>query len=302
MTQVKHIKHQDIDFSAWDKVVLNSDTPYVFAQSLYLNATCPNWEALIIGDYESVFPLTYKTKFGFTYLPQPPFTSQLGVFGKVDTEREQLFYSYVLANYKLIEIELNSSNQLKSEFITDKKTYWIDYSKGYSFNQNTKRNIAKANEQGFSVQMVVPDDILKLSKQYLNPFLLDELHLSLSTVTLFNNLINNALNANQLFTFKVVDKSNSIKAIAHFISNGKHTLFLKGTNFDKKDNTGSMHFLINHAIEFFEDKSLYFDFGGGSNSEGLAGFYSGLGGNPLHYSYLRVNNLPWLIKFLKNKQ
>lgn len=302
MIQIKHIKHQDIDFSAWDKAILNSEIPYVFAQSFYLNATCPNWDALIIGNYESVFPLTYKTKFGYTYLPQPPFTSQLGVLGKVDEEREQLFYKYILANYKLIEIELNSTNQLKSEFIKDKKTYWIDYKQDYTFNQNTKRNISKARKLGFKIQPVEPDDLLKLSKQHLDPFLENELHLSSSTVLLFDNLITNALKENQLFTFQVVDENNSIKAIAHFISNGKHTLFLKGTNFDKKENTGSMHFLISYAIEFFKEKSLFFDFGGGANSEGLAGFYAGLGGKPLHYSFLRVNKLPRLIKFLKNKQ
>ena len=66
MNQIKHIKHQNIDFEKWDKTILSSVYPLVFAQSFYLNATCPQWDALIIGDYESVFPLTYNTKFGIT--------------------------------------------------------------------------------------------------------------------------------------------------------------------------------------------------------------------------------------------
>jgi len=300
--QIKHIKHKDIDFKKWDDTIVSSPIAYVFAQSFYLNATCPHWDALVIGDYESVFPLTHKFKFGFTYLPQPPFTSQLGAYGKVDEEREQLFYDYILAHYKLIEIELNSFNQQKSEFIKEKKTYWINYGQNYKFNQNTKRNISKATDNGFVVEQVSFNEILPLSQKLLNPFLENELNLSKNALHLFDNLLNNAIKANQLFTFKVSDKNNNLRALAHFVSNGKHTLFLKGTNFDRKENSGSMHLLINHAIEFFKDKSLYFDFGGGSNSTGLAGFYSGLGGEELTYSYLRINKLPGLIKFLKNKQ
>lgn len=300
--QVKRIKHKDIDFKKWDNIIASSSIAYVFAQSFYLNATSPNWDALVIGDYESVFPLTHKSKFGFTYLPQPPFTSQLGAYGKIDVDREQLFYDYILTYFNLIEIELNSFNRLKPEFVKEKKTYWIDYAQEYKFNQNTKRNITKATENGFLFEQVASTEILSLSQKHLNPFLENDLKLSKNEVHLFDNLLNNALTVNQLFTFKVLDKNNNLRALAHFISNGKHTLFLKGTNFDRKENSGSMHFLISHAIEFFKNKSLYFDFGGGSNSEGLAGFYSGLGGEELMYSYLKVNKLPRLIKFLKNKQ
>ena len=67
MEKLIYIKHQDIDFKKWDATILSSAFPFVFAQSFYLNATCPNWDALIIGDYESVFPITQKIKFGFKY-------------------------------------------------------------------------------------------------------------------------------------------------------------------------------------------------------------------------------------------
>ena len=134
---ITRIQHQDIDFKTWDQTILSSATPFVFAQSFYLNATCPQWDALVIGDYESVFPLTYKTKFGFTYLPQPPFTSQLGVFGKVDLEIEQLFFNYITQHYKLIDVELNISNKITSEFIRPKNTYILNYQSEYKFNQNS---------------------------------------------------------------------------------------------------------------------------------------------------------------------
>jgi hypothetical protein len=299
--KIKHIAHKDIDLKKWDNTVLSSEYPLVFAQSFYLNATCPNWSALVIGDYESIFPLTNKTKLGFSYLPQPSFTSQLGVYGKVDPEIENLFYDHITKKFKLIEIELNASNKINAKGIGTKKTFIIDYSIEYTYNQNTKRNVKKAVESGISIKRVDVKDTLVLSKKLIDPFLLNDLKLSGSVVKVFNNLLVSSNTNNSLLTLKAVDQKNTILALAHFVFNSKHALYLKGTNFDKKENSGSMHLLIDTAIKHFDGKVKVFDFGGGSLNESLAGFYKGLGGTELNYSYLKINNLPNMVKFFKGK-
>lgn len=299
--KLQHIKHSDIDFEKWDNTILNSKLPLVFVQSFYLNATSPNWDALVIDDYDCVFPLTYKIKFGFCYLPQPPFTSQLGAFGNITIEKENLFFEFISSHYKLIEIELNQTNQLQSKNISSKNTFVINYQDGYVYNQNTKRNINKAINLGFSIKQIPYAEILSLSQTYLNPFLIHEFKLTAGTLKLFDHLLMNAMNEKQLTTLVVKDNNGKLRAIAHFVCNGKHALFLKGTHFDRDENTGSMHFLIDCAIKYYENKACCFDFGGGSNSMGLAGFYKGFGGEIIEYSFLRVNRLPRLIKFLKNK-
>lgn len=300
--QLKRIAHNDLDFKKWDHTILNSPFPFVFAQSFYLNATSPGWDALIVGDYESVFPLTIKTKFGYTYLPQPPFTSQLGLYGKVTPQLEEQVFAYLCNEFKLIEIELNAANTLSNGFTREKNTFIIQYDRGYKLNQNSKRNVNSATESGLKVERVSNDEILPLSKQYLNPFLSSFLKIKQKDIVLFDSLITHALKEGYLHTFKVVNPSGDLKAIGHFICNGKHALFLKGTNFDRAENSGSMHLLMNFAVEYFKDKSQLFDFGGGSNSEGLANFYKGLGGEKFCYTYLRVNNLPAIIKLLGNKR
>jgi len=293
------LKHSEIDFLKWDNTILNSSIPFVFAQSFYLNSTCPNWEALIIGDYESVFPLTQNSKFGITYLYQPPFTPQLGVYGKINNLIEETFFNYITSHYKFIEIEFNASNSFISKEHSQKTTYFIEYKNGYHLNQNTKRNITKAIEQGLKFERIIDSDIIELSKSNLNPFLSKTLNLSRATIQKFEILLNEAVNNHCLFSFKVVDKNNNLKAIAHFISNGKHTVYLKGTNFDKSENSGSMHYLTHSAIKFFEARSLFFDFGGGSKHS-LATFYKGFGSLPINYYILKINNLPWLLKLFKN--
>ena len=296
--EIKHLKHNDIDLKKWDNTILSSPFPFVFAQSYYLNSTCPNWDALIIGDYESVFPLTHHTKFGIPYLSQPSFTPQLGVYGLVNIQIEEAIYNYITPNYKLIEIELNTSNKFETQYHSKKNTYFIEYEKEYKLNQNTKRNITRAIENGLKFEPIQYADVIELSTTYLTPFLSKTLHLSPNTISKFNVLLKSAMENKSLYSFKVVDSKNNIKALAHFISNGKHAVYLKGTNFDKSENSGSMHFLTNNAIKFFETKSSFFDFGGGSK-ESLATFYKGFGALPITYNTLKINKLPWLIKLFK---
>jgi hypothetical protein len=298
MSTIKHIKHNEIDFAKWDQTILSSPYPLVFAQSFYLNATFPGWEALVIGDYESVFPLTQKEKLGIYYLHQPSFTPQLGVYGKVNAQIEQQFYDHLIANYKLIEIELNASNTLETKDHFPKTTYIISYKEDHKFNQNTKRNIAKALENKLVFEQIPGSDIINLSQQYLNPFLKKQLRLSPAVIEKFDQLLRSSIAANALYSFRVVDADKKVQAIAHFISNGKHTVYLKGINFDKEVSLGSMHLLNSSAVQFFSDKSQLFDFGGG-NKESLANFYKGFGAVALPYRSLNYNRLPWLINLLK---
>ncbi|PBQ33861.1 hypothetical protein CNR22_19425 [Sphingobacteriaceae bacterium] len=299
MSNLAYIKHKDIDFKKWDETILHSEFPTVFAQSYYLNATSPGWDALVINNYESIFPLTWKNKLGITYLPQPYFTSQLGAFGKVNPQIEKEFRDFIEKKYKLIEIELNVSNQLDSTYNRPKNTFVIKYANQFKYNQNTTRNIAKARASGLVVKQVPDLEILDLSEKLLNPFLLEELKLPKNEVAKFGSLLVNCMENHSLLTFKTVNETNEIKAMGHFVFNKRYALFLKGTTIDKQDNSGSMHILISYAIDYFKDKCEIFDFGGGSLNAGLAGFYKGLGGTQLNYYFLRINNLNPLLKLLK---
>lgn len=298
MSNIRHISHQDIDLAKWNSTILASPYPLVFAQSFYLNATFPGWDALVIGDYESVFPLTQKEKLGIPYLHQPSFTPQLGVYGKVSPAIEQQFFDHITAKYKLIDIELNASNTLQSKDHVPKQTFVIDYRDGYKLNQNTKRNISKAQENQLVIEQIPEAEVVPLSQQYLNPFLKKQIRLSPLVISRFDDLLRSALAAGTLYTFRVMDPQGKLQAIAHFISNGKHTVYLKGINFDKEVSLGSMHLLNSEAIRFFADKSQLFDFGGGSK-ESLANFYKGFGAKALPYRSLHYNRLPWLINVLK---
>lgn len=298
MSEYKIIPHKAIDFKKWDATVLNSKLPLVFAQSFYLNATAPNWKALVGNNYELIVPLTEGKKLNVTYLFQPPFTPQLGVFGKLEERVVDECMAFIKSNYKFIEIELNASNKLKKTPFKEKQTYIIDFSKPFKHNDNTKRNIAKAKKSSISIVEMDFKEALKLAKNELLPWLHKELEIPEKHGKILLNLISGANENNALKTFKAEDKDGKILSIGYFVFNKFHAVFLKGMSFNKKDNSGSMHLLMSDAINYFKDKTNLFDFGGGS-APGLASFYKGLGGVELNYAVVRVNNLPWPLKVIK---
>lgn len=296
---MKISEHTEIDFKKWDEIILSSETPWVFAQSFYLNAVCPGWSAIISEDNKAVMPLTIKKKFGINYLMQPPFTPQLGLFGSYNESEGVELISYLKNKFKYIAIELNSGNTFINSEPKNKKTYIIDFRKPFVYNSNTKRNIAKANKLNLKCVEIDDGEIKTYTKKLLHPFLKNKLLIKPKQIKIFDQLLHNAINEKCLKSFVVIDENEKVSALAHFIYNEKHVVYLKGKSVDKSANSGSMHFLMDKAIEYFEYKNIrIFDFGGGQ-SDSLAQFYSGFGAKPLTYSVFNVNNLPKAIKWLK---
>ena len=76
---IKYFLHNKIDLVKWDSCIDQSLNGIVYAKSYYLNNMSPDWNALILGDYEAVMPVTWRKKWQIKYLAQPAFTQQLGL-------------------------------------------------------------------------------------------------------------------------------------------------------------------------------------------------------------------------------
>jgi hypothetical protein len=293
---MKLIKHNEIDLSEWDKTIENSDHPLVFAQSFYLNAVCPEWKAIISNDHKTLLPVTESKKLGIKYLIQPPFTPQLGVYGNTNAKIFNECFDLLKSLYKFISIELNAGNN-SFHSGKSKKTFVIDLEKDPAYNSNTKRNISKAIKSNLKVEEIPNSQILVLSKKFIDPFLKNKLKLPLKHIKIFSQLLCNAINENKLKCLVTKNENGEILAIAHFIFNSKHAVYLKGTSFEKEK--GSMHLLMDTAIKIFLKKKVRnFDFGGGQIAS-LAQFYSGFGAQEVEYKIYFYNKLPKAISWLK---
>src|SRR6056297_1897646 len=94
---INYYLHKNIDKQKWDNCIQHAHNELIYAYSWYLDIVSPHWDALIQGDYEMVMPLPKKRKYRITYLIQPLFTQQLGIFYKkpLTSKEIQPFFDYI---------------------------------------------------------------------------------------------------------------------------------------------------------------------------------------------------------------
>ena len=63
MTKIKFLYNKEINRIQWDDCVLNSVNSKVYALSWYLDIVSDEWNGLVYGDYELVFPIVIKKKY-----------------------------------------------------------------------------------------------------------------------------------------------------------------------------------------------------------------------------------------------
>ena len=151
---IRYLEHHQVDKKKWDRCIHESSNALVSGASWYLNSVSPGWNALVEDDYVSVFPLTWRKKYGFHYLYQPFFTQQLGLFStekKITEKKLQTFLDAIPGQYRFVEIQLNVANVCtQPEFkISERITHHLDLNNSYekicnAYSENLKRNIKRA--------------------------------------------------------------------------------------------------------------------------------------------------------------
>src|SRR5258708_15662853 len=78
---IRYWKRQEIDIASWDACIQQSANRLLYGFHYYLDElTGGQWDALVLGDYQAGMPLTWRRKYGISYLAQPPFSQQKGIF------------------------------------------------------------------------------------------------------------------------------------------------------------------------------------------------------------------------------
>ena len=302
---IKYLAHRDIDFKKWDTCIAGSYNGIIYAYSWYLDIVSEGWEALVEGDYEIVMPLTNKKKYGITYLYQPFFTQQLGVFSvkKLDAELVENFINAIPENYKFIEINLNTFNKINNSKLIGKRnvTYELDLIRAYEkiskdYSTNTKRNIKKAlenkiylakgtqpehlitlfrNDKGEEVKKLTDNDYERLRK--------------LMALTISHKL------GQLYFAF---NEKHEVCGGAFFITAHQKSIFLFSASNKEGKEKSAMFAIIDGFIKINSERNITLDFEG-SNMEGLARFYGSFGAKPCEYISVKINKLPRLVRLFK---
>lgn len=111
--EIRLVKQEEIDKVKWNSCVHYSNNGNVFGYKWYLDHIAKDWDGLVEGDYESVFPLVWrKGMWGGKVLYQPNLMRELGIFtiNAPSPARVKAFLQAIPAEYKQVDIVLNEQN------------------------------------------------------------------------------------------------------------------------------------------------------------------------------------------------
>jgi hypothetical protein len=292
-----------IDKSQWDNCIAHAVNGNLTAWSWYLDIVSPDWCALVENEYEKVFPLTTFSRAGIKYLMQPYFTQQLGLFYRSFSTEDIInnFLNHIPAEYRYIDINLNTSNAIaSSDNVFEMTNLELDLISDYeniasNYQLNLKRNLKKAQQQKLSIaKNIRPEEIISLFKANKGQ---DLKHLADKQYNLIQRIAYESINKGIGEIWGAYDEFNQLVAAVLWVTSHQKSIFLFSAISVEGKNLHAMPWLIDAFIRENAGNPLTLDFEG-SNDPGLARFYSSFGTKKVIYQRYTRNSLPWIKRIL----
>lgn len=304
--QIKFVPNNQIDRQKWNECIQLAPHGLIYAQSYYLDHMAAGWNALIGPGYSWVFPLTNKKKFGISYLYQPPFTQQLGVFSKpgVIVPFKEILLN-VQERYHFWEINLNYATppffDTSAATIDTGNNFILNLSADYksiaaNYHIILKKNLKRSKR--FKPSYRVCNDFLTSIELYKEHYGERFSHVTKNDYENFYNLCAEVKEKGGIVCREVVNAESQLMASALLLFDGKRLYNIMNTTTELGRKTEANHFLLNAVIEEFSGNNILLDFEG-SDLPGVKSFYLNFGVVNQPYFKVRYNNLPWPIKYVK---
>ncbi len=282
---IRKLSHTEIDRQKWNAIIEQSAYSSLYAKSQFLDVVCPNWEALVLDDYDAVFPIPIKKRLGISYVVQPILSQQYTIYtNRTISKEEKNEFIEIFKRYKFVRISLSEP---LLEPTKEKSNYVLNLNKSYqdlrnNFSRNTIRNIVKAQkknifceqlfEQEQAIEMLLANDTANHYTPYKQPII-------------------NILQAIEWEAYSITDGTNRY-ATAIFLKLGNRLYYLFPASSTEGKEKSAMFLLIDSVIQKYAGTNLIIDFEG-SELEGVKRFYQGWGAenNPYYFvKRIRIND------------
>lgn len=303
-THIQYLPHHQVDKKAWDTCIDNATNGVIYGYSWYLDTMSTHWDALVLGDYAAVMPLPYRQKWGIHYLYQPFLTAQLGLFGMgIHKDLLEQFLEAIPSKFKYWDFSLNSGNVFALTHYTlyQRTNFALDLSPAYEvlsakYRDNTKRNIKRSHTFNLQIQKGIPlHEVIRLNRQQ---SALQQQEFSDEDYQHFRELFTHLELQGKAMTYGVYSTTQELVASVAFVYSHNRAYYLLVGNHPNSRALGASHRLVDAFIFDHAGRPLLLDFEG-SDIPSLAFFYSSFGAAPEPFSAIRMNRLPWYVKWLK---
>jgi hypothetical protein len=298
---IQYLLNREINKEKWDSCISDSVNRLVYAYSWYLDMISPKWDALVENDYDSVFPLPHKRKYGIKYIYQPYFAQQLGIFSRnhLTGELVDRFLQSIPPRFHFIEINLNTLNKAgDSGYRCIKRiNHELDLIHPYEnlfakYDQNTKRNIKKAQQENLVLRRKVgPDELITLFRENYGT---KEVRVHYYHYDMFRRLMQYCLSHTISTITGVFLPDGTMCAGAFFLKDENRVIFQLAASDSRARENGAMFLLVDSFIREHAGQPVILDFEG-SNDKNVARFYKGFGAGEIYYSRVIIDRLPRVI-------
>lgn len=302
-----YLPYKNISKSKWDDCIRNSVNGLIYAESNYLDHMAANWDAIILNDYEAVMPLTWKKKWGFSYLYQPAFIQQNGIFFKerlpVKIMRE--FMDLAAARFRFAEFTVNYQNlidwkqaglkaALRNNFI-------LQLGKGYdnisrSYDTYIKQRLSRLKK--FELQYNVSTDTTSVLKLYRELYGKRMKSVTENDFKNFGKLCRSLLKENRIIIREVHTTGKELLAVILLLRDDKRLYNIISCILPQGKKLLANYYLYDKLIAEFADENILFDFEG-SDIPGVAYFYEKFSDSNQQYAFVKFNRLPLPVRLIK---
>ncbi len=297
MNQIKYLKQNQIDKLLWDKCISTSANSRIYAYSWFLDCMTENWDALIVGDYEIVMPLPWKSKYGFKYIYHPPFIQQLGVFSSGQTPNIFEFIAAIPKHFIKIDYFFSSNHfdmrwekyaKTKQNFVLNLNQPLSEIEKNYK--DSLKRNLKSARNNGCKISKLGIENIPLVIDMYRNAYEQFYTHFDDDVFKRIKNMLEWSFNIGSATIHAIQLPDNNIVATYITLKDNNRVYYLFGAPNNEGKQSKSIPFLINEIIKEFAESHLLFDFEG-SEIPSVASFYQKFNPQVEHYYQVKYFNL-----------
>jgi hypothetical protein len=248
-------------------------------------------------DYEAIFPVTWKKKYGILYIVQPALSQQLGVFSPVKPSGiiVESFLRRIPEKYKHLDICLNSSNEVSCrgfkilrrvnyELKTDQEV--DDIVSQYS--NNTKRNIKKAVQDQVLIKNINVEEYMQLRQES------DKTSFKPDHYDWLNSLFSGIIKKGMGEIAGAFSDEKLCGAVIWAYSKTRH-VYMNAVSNEVGKEKRAMFLLVDHYIRKNAGKNIILDFEG-SMIPGIARFFEGFGANKMNYTRIIKSSFPLNLK------
>ncbi len=293
--KINYLKHHEIDKSKWDACINDAVFPMVYAYSWYLDTvTNFKWDALVVGDYDLIFPLPFRCSIlGYKQISHPIFAQQLGLFSKKEISETVLsqFLNQIPPRFKKVILKLNEKNEISAHpkyEIQKRINILLDLEFPYeilrkNYSKNLKRSLKKAAQNN----LVFSEEIsIQTAYNFYFEYRGNQLNFSKKVKKRLYNLFT-VLEKKGYAEIVGVYKDQKLLATVFFIHFKNRIIYLIPPSSPEGKQNFAMHFLLDQMVQKYAGQKIILDFEG-SNVASIARFYHSFGGkNQIYVQILR---------------